>query len=176
MGRHLAELKIQVDQQHARRRQSDIPGPWSAGGRRSSARQQDGGVHREGGRPDSALRAEEGNDLRVAGVRWRVRLDLARANELRHHAALELAVGEAADDHVVRPGLEEGDLGLHVVGRRDDEDRRDPIGAGGAQRGNGSGSGEALGNDEVELASAHGGHGIGRRADRGGRVSDVGES
>ena len=106
---------------------------------------------------------------------WRVRLDLARADELRHHAALELAVGEAADDHVVRPGLEEGDLRLDVVGRRDDEDRRDPIGAGSAQRGNRTGGGEALGNDQVELASAHGGDGIGRRANRGGRVSDVGE-
>ncbi len=60
------------------------------------------------------------------------------------------------------PGLEEGDLGLHVVGRRDDENRRDPIGAGGAQRSDRPGRGEALGNDEVELASTHGGHGIGR--------------
>ena len=108
-------------------------------------------------------------------MRWRVRLDLAGADELRHHAALELAGREAADDDVVCAGLEKRNPGLHVVRRRDDEDRRDAIRAGGAQRRNGAGGRKALRDDEIDGLSAHGGNGIGRRADRYGRVSDIGK-
>ena len=92
--------------------------------RPAAAGQQDGGVHREGRGPDAALRAEEGDDLAALPVcAVESGLDLAGPDEQRHDAALELAAREAAGDHVVRAGLEEGDPRLHVMRRRDDEDR-----------------------------------------------------
>ena len=92
--RHLAELQVEVDEQHARRRHGmSVPGR-ACRCRSAAARKQDGRVHRQRRGADAALRAEEGDQLGAARAGAGLRSHLAGADEVGHDATLELAVLE----------------------------------------------------------------------------------
>ena len=148
--------------------------PQRRRGNRATSGEEHGGVHRQGRRADAALRAEECHQL-GAGRPTAVGSDLPGSDEERHHAALELAVGEPARDDVVRASLEERDARLDVVGRGDDEDRCHLAIGRRSQRSDRPRRREPFRHDEVGRRPAHGGNGIGRGRDADGPMPGIGE-
>ena len=176
VGGDLPELEVEVDQQDARRREHPVRRLRGRARLRPGAPgQEHRGVDGERRGADSALRAEERDDLTGSGMGAEVGGDPTGSDEERRDPAGQLGRLEATGDHVIGPGLQERDAGLDVVSRRDDEDRRDPAFGGGSERGDGAGCGKPFGHDQVDRVLAHRGDRIGRGRHRGDLVAGVGK-
>ena len=176
VGGDLPELEVEVDQQDARRGEHPVRRLRGRARLRPGAPgQEHRGVDGERRGADSALRAEERDDLTGSGMGSEVGGDPTGSDEERGDPAGQLGRLEATGDHVIGAGLQERDAGLDVMSRRDDEDRGDAALGGDSERGDGAGSGKPFGHDQVDRVLAHRGDRIGRGRHRRDLVAGVGK-